>query len=375
MLTFIAPPPRRRLLHRPRRVVHRLHADGERRRPAGVHRRDLQPDAAPGRSSTSVIERAEPRRATRCRATSCGWATCCSGDFGISARTQLPVIDELDGPRAADAQAGRRPPTHPVDPGRHRRSASSRRCGSTPGFDYIITFFTFVFFSLPVFWVAVILKDFGGINFNDWLRDGAHFAAVVHRRSSALVAAIIVYSFAGGTRRRGGSASPSSSAPRSAGIVTYISATQWMLDPGFGPVVLALFAAGIAFGVTAVMAGVRNRKAFVQRAHHGRHRRRAVVPAADAVRQRRHEHLVDCSALAVVADRRRRRRRLRVGWLRQGPVGAHRRGHRARWSASSIFVDRTMQSWAEYSANPVIRNRPIKTIGDQRGRASRAASG
>jgi peptide/nickel transport system permease protein len=44
------------------------------------------------------------------------------------------------------------------------------------GFDYLVTFFTFVFFSLPVFWVAVILKAWGGINFNDWLRDGAHFS-------------------------------------------------------------------------------------------------------------------------------------------------------------------------------------------------------
>ena len=26
------------------------------------------------------------------------------------------------------------------------------------GFDYLVTFFTFVFFALPVFWVAVILK-------------------------------------------------------------------------------------------------------------------------------------------------------------------------------------------------------------------------
>ena len=50
------------------------------------------------------------------------------------------------------------------------------------GFDYLVTFFTFVFFALPVFWVAVILKTSGGINFNDWLRDGAHFSTDVHRR-------------------------------------------------------------------------------------------------------------------------------------------------------------------------------------------------
>jgi glutathione transport system permease protein len=33
-----------------------------------------------------------------------------------------------------------------------------------------------------------------------------------------------------------------------------------------------------------------------------------------------------------------------------------------------IFVDRTMQSWDDYSANSVIRNRPIKTIGDREAR-------
>ncbi len=33
-----------------------------------------------------------------------------------------------------------------------------------------------------------------------------------------------------------------------------------------------------------------------------------------------------------------------------------------------VFVDRAMQSWDDYSANPVIRNRPIKTIGDREAR-------
>jgi peptide/nickel transport system permease protein len=33
-----------------------------------------------------------------------------------------------------------------------------------------------------------------------------------------------------------------------------------------------------------------------------------------------------------------------------------------------IFVDRAMQSWREYSESSVIRNRPIKTIGDREGR-------
>ena len=33
--------------------------------------------------------------------------------------------------------------------------------------------------------------------------------------------------------------------------------------------------------------------------------------------------------------------------------------------ALTIWVDRHFQSWQEYSSNSVIRNRPIKTIGDK----------
>jgi peptide/nickel transport system permease protein len=38
-------------------------------------------------------------------------------------------------------------------------------------FDYVTTFIAFLFFSLPVFWVAVMLKQFAAINFNDFLSD------------------------------------------------------------------------------------------------------------------------------------------------------------------------------------------------------------
>ncbi len=36
-------------------------------------------------------------------------------------------------------------------------------------FDYTITFAAFLFFSLPIFWVAVLLKEFGAIKINNWL--------------------------------------------------------------------------------------------------------------------------------------------------------------------------------------------------------------
>ena len=39
------------------------------------------------------------------------------------------------------------------------------------GFDYTITFSAFLFFSLPLFWVAVLLKQYVAIAFNNWLAD------------------------------------------------------------------------------------------------------------------------------------------------------------------------------------------------------------
>jgi peptide/nickel transport system permease protein len=37
------------------------------------------------------------------------------------------------------------------------------------GYDYTITFMTFVFYSLPIFWFAVLLKEWGAIRFNQFL--------------------------------------------------------------------------------------------------------------------------------------------------------------------------------------------------------------
>jgi len=33
------------------------------------------------------------------------------------------------------------------------------------GFDYTVTFLTFIVYSLPIFWIAVLLKEFGAIRF------------------------------------------------------------------------------------------------------------------------------------------------------------------------------------------------------------------
>ncbi|MGD8149095.1 ABC transporter permease [Ornithinimicrobium sp. Y1694] len=68
------------------------------------------------------------------------------------------------------------------------------------GFDYAITFLAFLFFSLPVFWAAVLLKDFGAIRFNNWIAD-----PVLSTTAIAVIAVIfglLVASVLGGTLTR-----------------------------------------------------------------------------------------------------------------------------------------------------------------------------
>src|SRR5690606_7023611 len=128
------------------------------------------------------------------------------------------------------------------------------------GFDYIVTFFTFVFFSLPVFWIAVILKDVGGIRFNDWLRDGANISVPAIVVLAAFLG-IVGYSFAGGRVPRR-LIIGAITAAIGAGLLVYLSASGWFLQPGIGLPVLIPLSAGIAVGMTAIFAGVANKKAL-----------------------------------------------------------------------------------------------------------------
>src|SRR5262245_54287367 len=96
------------------------------------------------------------------------------GDFGLVSDTQQPVWDELKLRIPLTIKLIGAATIIAVVVGVFVGIVTALRQYS--GFDYLITFFTFVFFALPVFFTAVILKSWGGINFNDWLRAGAHFS-------------------------------------------------------------------------------------------------------------------------------------------------------------------------------------------------------
>jgi len=112
-------------------------------------------------------------------------------------------------------------------------------------FDYGMTFFSFLLFSLPIFWVAVLLKEFLAIQFNDFLASPRIPPTVIVIAS--LVFGWIVAGFAGGSRRQfftviaGGTLF-------AAAVLSYVSATEWFLTPAlglFGVTFLALLSAVI----------------------------------------------------------------------------------------------------------------------------------
>ena len=127
------------------------------------------------------------------------------------------------------------------------------------GFDYTITFSAFLFFSLPVFWAATLLKEYAAIQYNNWMAVGqyAPWTIVI----VAAVAAFLLQAVLGGTKKR-----RLVTAATVFAFVTVLlfvfNALDWWRNPmfGVGGVLLVSAAAGVL--VTALVAGLRNRRAL-----------------------------------------------------------------------------------------------------------------
>jgi peptide/nickel transport system permease protein len=134
--------------------------------------------------------------------------------------------------------------------------ATALRIYST--FDYATTFIAFLFFSLPVFWVAVMLKQFAAINFNDFLSDPV--IPIVWIAVIAVVSGVIWMGIVGGSWRRRllvfGIAAAAAIA-----VFTFTNLTGWFNNPSLGPVVTPALSVGAAVIVTVLSTGWANKRA------------------------------------------------------------------------------------------------------------------
>lgn len=126
-------------------------------------------------------------------------------------------------------------------------------------FDYSMTFVSFLLFSLPIFWVAVLLKQFMAIEFNNWLSQPT-FSVLALVLTGGLLG-LIVAAVAGGNRKKFygnfGIVMVSTIA-----VLWILQKINWFLEPGLGPIFYFIFSVGIAYGVTQLSVGISNKVAL-----------------------------------------------------------------------------------------------------------------
>jgi peptide/nickel transport system permease protein len=124
-------------------------------------------------------------------------------------------------------------------------------------FDYTVTFISFLFFSLPIFWIAVMLKQFGAIGFNNFLADPRVSTPAVIVLS--LLSGVVWMGIVGGSGRRR-LTTFLVAAVAAATVLIFITLTGWLNNPTLGPVVTTGLSAGVAVVVTVLSTGWENKR-------------------------------------------------------------------------------------------------------------------
>ncbi len=230
------------------------------------------------------------------------------------------------------------------------------------GFDYSITFLSFLLYSLPVFWVAVLAKVFLAINFNNFLADPRISAALV--AISAAFTGLVVSSAIGGPGIR-----RLQNFAIAGGLVVlllvYFNLTDWFEDPSIGIALIALSSVAWAFVITLLSTGLRNRKAlysalsvaalgavlWLPMLFFWSYARDAGILGWPLVIVMFLLGLVVSAGIGLAWGGPDRTRSARTAALTAVPV------------SMMLFTDRLMQSWNSYNANQSIKDRPIATLG------------
>lgn len=224
------------------------------------------------------------------------------------------------------------------------------------GLDQTVTFIAFVCFSLPLFWVGTLLKQYVAIDLNDWLRDPTlswpiilTIAVLIGLACSSLLV----------TDRRTRLISFAGSTVTMAILLWSLSASGWFADPGLGIVVIALTSVAGAIAFTTVVSGMEWKsppmRAALAAAALGVVAALALGPVLDD------PNMLTIALLALLTTAVCGT----LGWFIGGPL--YRRAaipasiFTGLFTGGVIFTDRMLQSFAAYSDS--VRGRPFSTIG------------
>lgn len=227
-------------------------------------------------------------------------------------------------------------------------------------FDYGMTFLAFLLYSLPIFWVAVLLKEFMAIQFNNFLSEPN--IPIKWMLILSTFTGIFWSSLFGGERKRFWMVFAGAFATNFV-ILWAIDLTDWYLNPGLGPILIGILSVGVAFGVTAVSTGLANIAA----------KKAALTMAGLAVIFYYPSQWIFNnfgSYLTIF---------LLISMIVLTGLGVAKlysevdRGPIARTaiitgivSGLLVLIDRIMQSWADYSATDAVNGRPMPTYGQRK---------
>lgn len=125
------------------------------------------------------------------------------------------------------------------------------------GLDYTVTFLTFLFFSLPVFWAAVLLKEYLAIGYNDWIADPQ--ISVGTSIIIGVVLGIILQTFLAGSAKRRGLTFIITAlfVPLALQYSVWLNFYRF---PQMGPAVIVVLTALVALSATVMSVGLKEKR-------------------------------------------------------------------------------------------------------------------
>ncbi len=278
------------------------------------------------------------------------------GDFGLAWRTMQPVGALARGAIATSVQLVFAATVIAILLGVTIGVISALR--QYTAFDYTLTLVSFLLYSLPIFWVAVLLKQFLAIGMNNFLNDPTiNWPLVI----AVSVVAGLFWAGALGGRRDKKLKVFAGAAAVTFGVLVGVLLSGWVLNPQIGVVGIGVLSVALAFGTTALFAGMNNKRALYSALT------TAVVGTVIWWPLQFLFYYVEMNwlwmlgllavAMASAAG---------IGWAFGGPDRAVSvRGTMiiALLTGVLTFVDRVLQTWTVYFNAPEINGRPIATIG------------
>jgi peptide/nickel transport system permease protein len=224
------------------------------------------------------------------------------------------------------------------------------------GFDYTITLFSFFLYSLPSFLMAVLLKSFIALGYNNFLAKPT-FSVLTLLIIGIVLGLLVQLIVAGSFKRR--AVAFLASGIISVGVLEGLALSKWFTHPELGPVFIIVFNAAVGFGLVALLAGLNNRRALLTASINVFISIVAYFTLQGLFNESSFGTIIMLAVITLIVG-------LASGYF----VGGYDRGLMMRIGALTavisggiVLLDRFVQSWDNYVN--LVGGRPIATVGAQ----------